>query len=136
MAPSIRQKWGLPALPTQVKNAIGIGEPIVWQESKSVDVRGALIEDLDVVSNRAYLQSHDGNGVFRTDEEWAALFKEACPGFTLLRSGWQMKIVPHVPGPRSKIHAHYILGVTETPSNYQKWYVLERTPVVSESTVQ
>ena len=42
------QQRELPALPTHVKNSLGIGEPLVWQETKSVECFGALIEDLDI----------------------------------------------------------------------------------------
>jgi hypothetical protein len=38
----------LPDVPDKISNAVGAGEPLIWQESKSVDLWCALLADLDV----------------------------------------------------------------------------------------
>ena len=37
--------------------------------------------------NRVMLKHHDSRGIFRTDDEWKAVFAEHCEGFVLRRSG-------------------------------------------------
>ena len=38
----------LPGLLGQVRNEVGVGLPLIWQESKSVKMWSALVADLDV----------------------------------------------------------------------------------------
>lgn len=87
-----------------------------------------VIEDLDVGSNRKQLQQHDGNGVFRSEQEWTALFASSCREFSLLRHGRvQKRGVPRrVKNNASGQSQAYVIGVQRATSYYQHVFVLER----------
>ena len=38
----------IPVVPDTISNAVGAGEPLIWQECKSVELWSALIDDLDI----------------------------------------------------------------------------------------
>ena len=56
--------------------------PVLLKQAAIIARRWVLvIEDSDVGSNRAGLQKHNGNGIFRTDAEWLAMFAVHCLHF-------------------------------------------------------
>lgn len=86
-----------------------------------------VIEDLDVGFNRLQLQHHDGNGMFRSEQEWVALFAKVCGGFSLLRKGkLQKRGVPRTIKNDLGHSEAYVVGVQRATSSYQHFFVLER----------
>lgn len=84
-----------------------------------------ILEDTDNGTPliRSRNRKHDPSGIFRSNEEWKALFADACRGFHLVSDGL-------MPG-RDRIHhrgniTFTIASESLEPRKFQRWYTLER----------
>lgn len=85
-----------------------------------------VLEDLQT-ANRAIQfrnRKHDPTGIFRTDEEWKAMFRGACEGFELLGDGYLGERISQRMSNKQAVYTH-IAG--NERRHFQKWYVLKRS---------